>query len=134
MQKFYISKRYIPNQNQIDDGANCQEIYIPDSCQHEDCNKELKILQHLNPIIGSGNRNYASCFEITCDHYFTYNNVWVNRLTTPFDILSQTVATNRIDPIDDGCKCNKCGLWSFMASPNQIDNTFKCYSCRNRGW
>lgn len=43
-------------------------------------------------------------------------------------ILGKTV-TKAINP---GCFCSVCGQFSPFSEPNQSDNTFKCYSCREQ--
>lgn len=34
---------------------------------------------------------------------------------------------------NEGCICIKCEEFNPYAEPNQIDGTFKCYSCRKYG-
>ena len=123
MQEFWIDKVYVPEEFHGTD-ENCNvKIFIPDNCQH--CNSKLEIGY-------VGNANLAPTnFKSSCDHFLFYNYVWDNRLQNLNDILYHI---KQIDPIDDGCNCIKCGLWSSMAAPNQPDNTFKCYPCRSRGW
>lgn len=123
MQEFWISKDYIPVSDRIDDGNYAIKIFIPNKCQ--DCNSILEIST-------IGDENFSGCFTSSCDHFITYSQVWKNRIMNFPDGLIQQ--SKSVDPIDDGCSCGKCGLWSFMSSPNQPDNTFICYICRTRGW
>jgi hypothetical protein len=36
-----------------------------------------------------------------------------------------------IDSANDGCFCNSCKEWYYMAISNQPDGTMICYSCRS---
>lgn len=112
----------IPKEDQPKDDPShcCLEIYLPDNCQH--CGKRINVMK-----IGDKN-NCGGLNSPICEHFVYWSSLWNNR------IKDQVIKFNYLDPKDDGCKCNKCGLWSPMAAPNQIDNTFKCYTCRNRGW
>ena len=131
MQEFWIEKQHIPIQDRVIDNNICQLIYIPNECQF--CNNELKI----SPT-GLGSYKEKSTFEsgTPCSHYDLYNKVWANRckFNVDEDADDLVISTKRINQIDDGHNCSKCGLWSPMSAPNQPDNTFKCYPCRSRGW
>ena|ERR1700748_200388 len=117
MQKFWIPKIHIPENYQIKNNDYCMEISIPDNCQH--CNEKLIINRN-------GGKNHNSNFLNCCEHFIQYSLIWENRITE--------IVFAKLD-INDGMKCSGvCGLWSYMSEPNQPDNTFKCYSCRNRGW
>lgn len=117
MQKFWIPKSYVPEGEHSKDEFTCMEIQVPEICQH--CNQKLGI-----SVAGWASR--ASMFYDSCEHFGMYNCVWENRIAA-FKVP--------VDIINDGMRCSGvCGLWAHMAAPNQKDGTFKCYSCRNRGW
>ena len=122
MQYIFINIDHIPIEDRPpeNDDYCCMEISIPDNCPH--CKMIIK-------VGNSGNK--LACgwlLHPICGHFERWSDLWRNR------IKENTLTFNYVDPINDGCKCNKCGLWSPMSAPNQSDDTFKCYSCRNRGW
>lgn len=123
MQSFWIEKYYIPLEKRSDNGFDTMEVSIPDDCQH--CG--LKINIHAN-----GNSFRPGTIINPCLHYSHYRRVWENRIINKQ--AEQPIMSKVTNYFDDGCKCNKCGLWYSMAAPNQSDNTFKCYLCRTRGW
>jgi hypothetical protein len=126
MQEFWIPRDYIPTKDRPDTTNLCIKIHLPNHCQH--CSKELKVI-----ITGTADLSGIMNFN-TCGHFIWWEGLWNNRITNLPDSLEKVAAIKVINDFDDGCKCNKCGLWYSMAAPNQLDNTFKCYTCRNRGW
>jgi len=114
MQEFWISKTFVPKEHHSNDSHACMKVFIPNECVH--CNHKL--------IITYGNHNDASHFADACYHFFTYTNVWENRIKISI----------KLDPKDDGVKCKKCGNFAHMAISNQNDGSFICYSCRQIPW
>lgn len=78
-----------------------------------------------------GNCDFTSIINNACSHYITYEDVYASRIVS--ESMENIPTIQLVDSINDGCKCSQCGLWYAMAAPNQTDNSFKCYSCRNRG-
>lgn len=132
MQKFYIKFSYIPEQDRPDNVGKdkCFAIHLPDKCQH--CNA-LVMVGKVGDINTCGNLKSDSNNRV-CNHFIMWHSLWANRIKKWPEAIDHINVLKTIDPLDDGCKCNKCGLFYSMAAPNQIDNTFKCYTCRNRGW
>jgi hypothetical protein len=130
MKKIFIRVLYIPKQERPDnvDINTCLEINLPDQCKH--CGHHV-VIGNVGDVNSCGNLNGNSNI---CAHFMTWDSLWKNRITNLQQSLNKIAAAEVLDPLDDGCKCNKCGLFYSMAAPNQIDNTFKCYTCRNRGW
>ena len=135
MQKFFISISYIPEQERPyifgTIGANsCLEINLPDRCQH--CNTPV-VIGNIGDATHCGNLKSGISNGI-CDHFLMWDKLWANRITNITKSLSKNASVEVLYSLNDGCKCNKCGIFYSMAAPNQKDNTFKCYTCRNRGW
>jgi hypothetical protein len=126
MQEFFMPVNRIPASDQPDTTDLCIKIYLPHTCQH--CSRSI-IIDRIGAkdLQGITNNN-------TCNHFAWWAELWNNRIQKYSDLLEKVAAIKINNDINDGCKCNKCGLWYSMAAPNQLDNTFKCYSCRNRGW
>lgn len=127
MQKFFISKGHIAESERPDTEDSFIEIYLPNNCQS--CNRRVVI------YYAGSKSNSGSMMIGVCAHFGTWEGLYNNRIINPSNTLEPVVASQIIDPIDDGAKCSgSCGLWYSMAAPNQPNNTFKCWSCRNRGW
>ena len=131
MLKIWIYKTFVPKddlKNYPNNKDSCISIFINEHC--DSCNVTNTI---YNNFVGS--ENEETSFDIVCDHNETYYDMYLNRIKTVGDIIVGSVKSTIINSIDDGMKCSgACGQWVPMASPNQKDNTFKCWSCRNRGW
>jgi hypothetical protein len=48
-----------------------------------------------------------------------------------FDFIQNTAVGAENNKLSNGCTCNHCGEIFPYAEPNQKDNGFKCWSCRN---
>lgn len=126
----WIRKEFIPPddlKNYPGDDA-CIKVVIDKTCKL--CNKERSV---YGGFVGSKNEE-TSLFNV-CKHSRTYLDVYVHRIKTVGDIVVGSISVRLIDSRDDGMKCSGvCGQWVSMAQSNQKDNSFKCWSCRTRGW
>jgi formylmethanofuran dehydrogenase subunit E len=50
-----------------------------------------------------------------------------------FDFLADIAEEKTKKSKSNGCTCLKCGEIYPYAEPNQLDGSFKCYSCRKYG-
>lgn len=126
--KVWINKEYLPAEDlkNYTDSNRCIQITIDKVCKL--CNVERKF---YGPYIGS--KDTESSFGKTCIHSRTYEQIYAHRVQSIGNIVVGSVSATRIDSIDDGMKCSGvCRLWCPMASANQKDGTFKCWSCRTR--
>lgn len=53
------------------------------------------------------------------------------RLENVLEVIDEMAYVSPDKPEEKGCFCAGCKLFSAMSEPNQPDNTFRCYTCRN---
>ena len=107
MQEFWIETCFLTEDVKAETPAI--KIYIPTNCPH--CNFQIKIAD-------VGCAEYSSSLIDFCSHTRQYSQLWNIRIQPNHD------------PLNDGCKCEKCSEWVPMAYPNLPNNKFKCYRCR----
>lgn len=61
--------------------------------------------------------------------YHNKGHTWMEPLMITEIISGKQESKETVNP---GCSCSICYQFNSMAEPNQPDNTFKCYSCRNQ--
>ncbi len=126
----WIRKEYIPADElkNYPSGDTCIKVFMDKTCVL--CNKVRTVSKNF-----LGSKNEGTSFYDVCRHSVSYQSIYANRIKTIGDIVVGSVSISRADPKTDGMKCSGvCGQWIHMAQANQKNNTFKCWSCRTRGW
>lgn len=90
---------------------------------HHSENNIVRLGEHVKH---GWDNNYELISNIEEFHNKPFISVGLNGLK--IRIISNTTIKH-ISP-NEGCTCTVCLQYSPMAEPNQPDNTFKCYSCR----
>jgi len=74
------------------------------------------------------NLNQFRCVPNIADYHGKQHSWYYSGYVVKTSCPNQLTTINRKC---DGCSCSVCGCFVMMAEPNQPNNTFKCYSCRN---